>query len=148
MKPLLILLGVLSLHSVRAQVIDIGEWQKSHPQVIFIEQDVYDAFGEEQLNNINDHVIVYNSSVQIKDIEDYLASKSLSLHSSMFDYSDPNADVIKQWLGHNKQVTIVAAQKFNGLTSEGQTTLLQNGALILTEKYLTIEKISEYEANH
>jgi hypothetical protein len=148
MKLFSILLGMLSLHSINAQVIDIGEWQKSHPQVIFIEQDVYNSFDEEQLKNLDDHVIVYNSSVQIKDIEDYLVTKSLNNDSSIFDYSDPDADFIKQWLGENKQVAIVASQKFNGLSLEEQNILLQNDALILTEKYLTIEQISEYEANH
>ena len=149
MKLLILLLGALNVHCIQAQEVAVSEWQHAHPEVVFIEQEVYNSFSEDQLNKLSENVIVYNTSIQAEDIEFYIEEKALSIKSNGFlDYSDPDADFIKEWLGRNKQIVIVRENDFNVLSEQKKSVLLANGALVLTSEFLTLEKISEYESNH
>ena len=148
MKLLVILIGLLKLHSVQAQDININEWQSNHPEVIFIEQNLYVSFTEEQQNTLGQNIIVFDAQIQVEDIEFYQIHRHSELTSALFEYSDQNAALIKNWLGQNSQVEVIRSQEFDALTSEDQSKLIQNDALILTKEYLTLDKVAEYEANH
>lgn len=149
MKLLSILLGFLFMQSAQAQDLNIAEWQKTHPEVIFIEQSTYNSFSEEQLEKLNNNIIVFNTEIQEDDIKSYLTQKSSKLHpNAVFDYSDVNAEFIKQWVGQNKHITIISLQGYNALSMEERAKLNENDALVFDGEFLTLNDIEGYEESH
>jgi len=149
MNLLLTLLVAISPCIIHAQELTIGEWQSNHPEVLFIEQEVFDAMSDDQQKKIRHKVIVYSDSIEVSDIEAYLEVQSSELAGQQsFDYADPNADYIKQWLGQNKDVLILTSENFNLLNPEQQAKVLESDAIILNGEFLTLDKISDYEAKH
>lgn len=149
MKLLLILLGFVFMQNVQAQDLNIAEWQKTHPEVIFIEQSTYNSFSEEQLNKLNDNIIIFNTEIEADDIKSYLTKKSSKLHpNAAFDYSDQNAEFIKQWIGQNKHITTISLQDYNALPMVERAKLNENDALVFDGEFLTLNDIEGYEESH
>jgi hypothetical protein len=149
MKLISILLGFLCIQTTLAQELNVAEWQKTHPEILFIEQETYNSFSEEQLNKLGQDIIVFNHEIQESDIKSFLTQKSSKLHpNAQFDYSDPNADYIKQWIGLNKHIPIISLQEYNTLSMEERYKLNEKDALVFDGDFLTLNDIEEYEESH
>lgn len=149
MKYLLILIGFFFVNLSYSQEINIPEWQKTHPEVLFMEQETYSLLSEEQLDKIGQSIIVFNVEIQESDIKTYLTQKSSKLHpNAQFDYSDPNAEFIKQWIGQNKHITIISLQDFNALSMIDRAKLNENNTLVFDGDFLTLNDIEGYEESH
>lgn len=148
MKLNLFLLSFLAFNISFAQDSDIKSWQNSHPEIVFIEQLDYDNLSEEKKSLFNANAIIYTEEIKYTDILAFENQKQLKHPNSLFNYNDPNAQDIKNWLGINKHLTIIRQSKFDSLSSEKQEELIQVQAMVYNGDFLTLNDINSYEESH
>lgn len=131
-------------HSQKQDVID---WQKIHPNVIFIESGDFNSDFEEKLIALNQEYIVYSEEITMNDIHRY-ANQAIEKSSTTELRDDGGEQIIKDWLGKNQHVKIVPNSYFNAMSSQDKEILALEEAIILIGESLTTTDIENYEANH
>jgi hypothetical protein len=145
-KPILIFfLGISTIGL--SQTEKIAEWQRIHPNVIFIEKNDFTPEFEEKLSALNQEFILYQGEISINEINSY-ETKAYEKSTAGQIRQDGGNQEIKDWLGQNQTIKIVPRSYYDSTTNDERDLLLSINALILAGEKLTITDIYNYESIH
>ncbi|MCH2223865.1 MAG: hypothetical protein MK066_03775 [Crocinitomicaceae bacterium] len=136
---------VLTSFPLFSQNLDIQKWQLHHPDVVFVEQEIFSNFTDKQVEQLGDKVIVYNSTISMIDISLYESASKSSYLENTNTLIEPSASTeVKTWLAHNGDVKIITRSYYNSLSQERKDAYNNVNALILIGETLTIGDIKSY----
>lgn len=150
MRKIILPLLLLPALSVFGQTENISDWQRTHPQVIFIEASELQNFEEQQIKQLSDNVIIYNETITQADIDAYVfQQKAASGEIQIMDTKD-DAEMlfVKSWLARNRDVKLVRRSYFDQLDEHHKEVYLQANSLILAGEQITAKDIRSYEEEH
>ena len=130
-----------------AQTNEVGEWQKKHPTVIFVQEQDYTPELAEKFSAKNIQVLVYAEEITMKLIDAYASDLAQQTNSALIERSD-DGNQIKAWLAENQGLKIVPRSLFDEQDEKLQNLLLDSDALILSGEKLTLQDIENYENTH
>lgn len=130
-----------------AQTHEVGDWQKKHPTVIFVQEQDYTTELAEQFNAKNIQVLVYAEEITMKLIDAYTSDLAQQTNSALIERSDDGSQ-IKVWLAENQGLKIVPRSMFEAQNEEQQLLLTNSDAMILSGEKLTLQDIENYENTH
>ena len=150
MNHLFIALFSVIVLGANAQEVGITDWQRTHPDVTFIEVLEFQQMSDDKKAIIGDNIIVYNEEIKSADIQAYEAfHQSKSTHELIDPREEADyGEFIKQWRASHSDVKIVRRSHFNAMDSARKMLYLENGAMILQNESITYQDIIDYESTH
>lgn len=116
-------------------------WQRNHPTVTFISQASFDALSKDKKKLLGESYIVFDGKMTSEQINTQLKSLKSNTPNVPFSYDDPNAQLIKDWLGENSHIRIIKGElmEAKNIDVEKPNTLVYYG------EFLTLKDIQDYE---
>lgn len=121
------------------QELSLQQWQKAHPEITFISEKKWNNLSDEERNLLGNKYIVYSDDMTFEEVKSQI--KSNSTPNVPFSYDDPNAQLIKDWLGENSNVTVLRGER----TKEDSLDLYRPNTLVYFGEFLTLNDIQNYE---
>lgn len=149
MKQLLLLfIFACSCYVLKAQNDEIYQFQRQHPEIVFISQDRLNSFSNEEIILLADNYIVFNDKITLSDLSKFTSNSTNKSNSSdPIEGTDTSSDVfnqIKNWIGVHQNVKIVKHSEFEAESLTNQNEYINNHCLILIGESITYLDIELY----
>ena len=150
MKKHILLLGVLCFQYATTtafgqQNSSIAQWISAHPSVHIFSEKNYERLDEEFKTKLKGKVVVYQDQLTLDLLNAYdPLEKTDEVSTGTYTKEDPDASVIKEWLGLHPGIKILKQSEFQALTEERQELYQSIEALILIGETITIQDIQNY----
>lgn len=152
-QSVLLFFVLLASSYTYSQEKSISDWQKSHPEVEFIEASVFTSLTPDAIDRLNGRYILYYGEISWEDIKVY--ESALTTQNQVVNRHVPvganveDAQFVKDWLALHPSVILLTRSEQLRLTIQEDPAKYHNSHyILLMGEQITKEDIVAYQVKY